>query len=245
MDEVLLHLEEGIPFKDHSFAITFDDGFENNYSVAAPILKEMNIPGIFYITTGYIGTDQMSWTDSIESCLESINSGTLVFPWDYQEWKFISVEDKIRIMDYLRSYVKNNSSVDTGKLINSISKQCDLKAIPKGDGPLDRKMSWKQVQDLAADKLFRVGGHSHTHPILAFLSDEELEKEIKLSIKQLKQHLGQEIIHYSYPEGLAHCYDQRVINCLQKHGIKCSPSAIEGTNNERESPFHLKRVFVV
>jgi hypothetical protein len=61
----------------------------------------------------------------------------------------------------------------------------------------------------------------------------------------LKSWTGQEIVHYSYPEGLAHCYSDEVISCLQKHGITCSPTAIEGTNDVKTDLFNLKRITVV
>ena len=32
--------------------ISFDDGFKNNFTVAAPILDKLRIPSVFYITTG-------------------------------------------------------------------------------------------------------------------------------------------------------------------------------------------------
>ena len=34
-----------------NIAITFDDGYKNNYSIAAEILKEFNTPATFFITT--------------------------------------------------------------------------------------------------------------------------------------------------------------------------------------------------
>lgn len=40
-----------------SLSITFDDGYRNNYQVAAPILRRLNLPATFFVTTGFIGTD--------------------------------------------------------------------------------------------------------------------------------------------------------------------------------------------
>ena len=34
------------------FTVTFDDGFENNALVAAPILVDLGLPATFYLTTG-------------------------------------------------------------------------------------------------------------------------------------------------------------------------------------------------
>ena len=44
MTEAYNHIINGREFPHYSFVLTFDDGFENNYSVAAPILDELNIP---------------------------------------------------------------------------------------------------------------------------------------------------------------------------------------------------------
>jgi peptidoglycan/xylan/chitin deacetylase (PgdA/CDA1 family) len=39
----------------HSVVITFDDGFENNYSVAYPILKDMGFRATIFLATDYMG----------------------------------------------------------------------------------------------------------------------------------------------------------------------------------------------
>src|SRR5690242_4292419 len=70
LDHILHCIREGDGLPPRSFAITFDDGFENNYSVAAPILRDLGIPATFYVTTNFIDSNAMSWIDRIEYCLE-------------------------------------------------------------------------------------------------------------------------------------------------------------------------------
>jgi len=44
-------------------AITFDDGYQNNYELAAPVLKTLNLPATFFVTTRFIGTEFVPWWD--------------------------------------------------------------------------------------------------------------------------------------------------------------------------------------
>ena len=40
-----------------TLSITFDDGYRDNFEVAAPILNRLDLPATFFVTTGFIGTD--------------------------------------------------------------------------------------------------------------------------------------------------------------------------------------------
>jgi peptidoglycan/xylan/chitin deacetylase (PgdA/CDA1 family) len=42
-----------------TLSITFDDGYRNNFEIAAPILRSYNLPATFFVTTGFIGTDHV------------------------------------------------------------------------------------------------------------------------------------------------------------------------------------------
>lgn len=44
------------PIPPRTVTITFDDGYLDNFAVAAPVLRERNIPATFFISSGYIGT---------------------------------------------------------------------------------------------------------------------------------------------------------------------------------------------
>ena len=40
-----------------TLSITFDDGSRDNYEVVAPILRRLDLPAVFFVATGFIGTD--------------------------------------------------------------------------------------------------------------------------------------------------------------------------------------------
>lgn len=44
-------------------AITFDDGYQDNFLNAAPILRKLKLPASFFVTTGFIGNEAIAWWD--------------------------------------------------------------------------------------------------------------------------------------------------------------------------------------
>lgn len=48
---------EGLSIPSNVFAITFDDGFENNYVHAWPVLKELNLPATIFLATKYLDSE--------------------------------------------------------------------------------------------------------------------------------------------------------------------------------------------
>lgn len=244
MDDLVAATRDGSALPPRAFVITFDDGFENNYSVAAPILEQRGIPATFYVTSGFIDGNTSSWTDLIEHAFEL--RGQVSVAWDGSERAVTceTAEQKRAVLDRIRAFVKSQPAADPYAFADAIRRQLGVAAAPD-DPHLDRKLSWRQVRELSQHVLFTIGGHGHTHRILAFLGREELEREIATSITLLQPHVAGPLAHYSYPEGLAHCYSDDVVAALRRHGIACSPTAEPGINRVGDDLFHLKRISVV
>lgn len=55
-DEVVLRMEKGEPMPRKAAVITFDDGYEDNYSIAWPLLKRFSFPAIVFVTPTEVAT---------------------------------------------------------------------------------------------------------------------------------------------------------------------------------------------
>lgn len=243
MDDVLDRCRRGTAFPKGAFAITFDDGFENNLTVARPVLDQLGIPATIYVTTRFIDENGMSWIDRIELALECTPSGDLRLPWSEVPRAFGSRGEKIEMLREIRTHVKSNPTLDVDQFVRDVYRQLGREEVHGTLDPLDKKLTWDQVARWSGGG-FIIGGHSHTHPILSFLPQDRLVEEVDTSISLLKYKAGIVSQHYSYPEGLSHCYSQSVIDVLKTRGIACCPTAIDGTNLANADPFHLRRIMV-
>lgn len=55
---VLGACRDGLAIPDKVFVVTFDDGYENNFSLAWPLLRELNIPATIFLATAFLDSDE-------------------------------------------------------------------------------------------------------------------------------------------------------------------------------------------
>jgi peptidoglycan/xylan/chitin deacetylase (PgdA/CDA1 family) len=60
--DIVEKLERGQPL-NRELAITFDDGYRDNFEAAAPVLEKLSLPATFFVVTQMIGTDVVPWWD--------------------------------------------------------------------------------------------------------------------------------------------------------------------------------------
>ena len=58
LQEALKHRHSGKPMPAKTFVVTFDDGYENVYTNAWPMLRELQIPATVFLATAYLDSDQ-------------------------------------------------------------------------------------------------------------------------------------------------------------------------------------------
>ncbi len=244
IDEIVEINDNNANFPVNAVAITFDDGFRNNYTIAAPILDELALPAAFYVSSGVVNTNIMFWVDILEDCINQTSIDCIKIQLEEKCCLPLSTRlDKIRSLERIKQFCKTIYSNEKDDLVKKIITQ--TKVTPDITHARNyQKLDWQEVIELSNSSLFTIGGHSMYHDILSKMTVKKMESDITLSVELLKYHLKQDIRHYSYPEGQLDHYNQKVIDDLKKNGIKCSPSAISGFNPKGTDLFHLKRIMV-
>ena len=62
LGDIVERLERGRSL-DRRLAITFDDGYRDNFVNAMPVLEQFSLPATFFVVSDWIGTDVIPWWD--------------------------------------------------------------------------------------------------------------------------------------------------------------------------------------
>lgn len=245
MDEVLKLTISEDHFPSRSVAVTFDDGFANNFQLAMPILNRLNIPATFYVTSGIVDTDLMFWVDQLEDCLNRTKNSEIQITLEGKNKHFYlnKQEERLNALDAIKTVCKCVLVTEKDQIVNQVIEKTGIE--PQTSAAENyKKITWESLRKMASNPLFTIGGHSLYHDILALQNSEFVESDIETSIALLRSNLSSQITHYSYPEGQPNHYNDDIIKFLKKCGITCCPSAVCGLNPLGMDPFHLRRVMV-
>lgn len=118
------------PFQEKTIAITFDDGYADNYSNVFPVLKKYSIPITIFLPTDLVGQKQMVRGIDMEyltwhQVVEMNQSGLVDFGSHSKTHRRLSTLGR----DEVKSELKESKNV----IEQNLNKNCDLFAYPFGD----------------------------------------------------------------------------------------------------------------
>ena len=179
-------------------AITFDDGYADNCTIAMPILQKHKLPACFFVATGFLDGGRM-WNDTIIESIRACRDTHLdLAAIDLGTHAIGSATEKRAAIDTIIGRIKylpvNERLALTEKLIEAAS------ARP----PNDLMMTSAQVKKLYASGM-QIGAHTVSHPILARTSISEVRQEITESKLFLEKLLQTRIGLFAYPNGKPGC----------------------------------------
>ena len=223
---------------DRAVAITFDDGYRDNYEFAFPILKKYQVPATIFVATGVIGTGRALWHDRI-----------------FDAFRFATVKRVYVSDDHVRELVLEPAEARHRSLELALARarglygEAQRQWIEEVEGRLKPDFSigyspgmldWGQIREMHAAGI-EFGSHTVTHPILSRIPHDELFKEVQESKQQLCEQLGTQILSFAYPNGKASDYNGGVKSMLKECGYVCAVTTQPGFNRSFSDPFELKR----
>jgi peptidoglycan/xylan/chitin deacetylase (PgdA/CDA1 family) len=192
LEEAVDRLRSG-SLPQRAVSITFDDGYANNRTIAAPLLKARGIPATVFVATGYLNGGRM-FNDTV---IESVRRAGPQL--DLRDLGF----DRFELPDDAARLKAINQVLRTLKYRPPAERVARAEAIAEkvgGQLPDDLMMTDAQVRELATFGV-SVGAHTVNHPILNSVDEDAARREIADSRRVLQDMTGDAVSLFAYPNG--------------------------------------------
>lgn len=193
MDEALSRLRAGT-LPTRSVAITFDDGYADNYTIACPILIKHGVKATFFVASGFLDGGIM-WNDVAREALRSFRGDRLDLSWlDLGVCSVATEAERHRLTETLLPKLKYLAPEGRRTALTRLIGDTGARI------PDDLMLTTAQLQGLQAAGM-EIGGHTMDHPILAVLSEAEARQQMADNRTHLTRLLGRAPRYFAYPNG--------------------------------------------
>ena len=233
---------ENTPQRDKPVAaITFDDGFYNNYSIAYPILEKYQVPATIFLTTGLINTDKTLWYCYLNEAVR--NSTADQFSWENEIFDISNNKNKSKTISSLKKRLKHKDNIEMENALFELYEILGYSPMSPlaSDSPF-RILNQAAIAKMYDSSLINFGAHTVSHPILTKVSKQISEREIFNSIESVSKLTGTPCLTFAYPNGSPDDFNTFHINLLQNNNINLAVTTIEGINNINADRYQLKRI---
>lgn len=244
LEEVIRKIKKKEALPSRVAVVTFDDGFENNYSVAYPLLKKHSIPATIFLTTNNIGTKNIPWPEEMYLILKETKKEELNLR-EYGLGAYDVSTTSLKEDAYntlLEKYLRKIPAREKNKLLGVIRER--LGGIAPDDECRSNffMLSWEKVIKMYKGGLINFGGHTANHEILSRLSEAEMREEILNSYEAIKKQLNSDPVLFAYPNGRKKDFTDLSKEILKDRNILCGLTTIEGLVCYNNDLYELKRL---
>ncbi len=234
-------IEAGEEIPKNTVIITFDDGYEDNYSIAAPLLADAGLPAVIYVVTDCIDNAKPFWFETLSYDLLTANDGTIELPGEAEALE-LSDGNRRQMRRRVGDLVRTLDDAGRHAVLSAIHEYAITNGSPE---PEDRLvMTWDEVRELSNAGI-EIGSHTVTHPFLSRLTEGQIIHELGHSKMRIEQELATECMSLAYPTGGREFYDDRVLKHAEDQGYRYGVSYEHGAIAfDAAQRFELPRIHV-
>jgi len=234
LQELVLRLQTN---KDISgcCALTFDDGWVDNYHNVYPIIKQYEIPITVFLATGFIGTGKWFWPEKVADFLFLVASGKTDTGLVSKNLKESLLKNRLfnkkELKTVIQGYIENLKHYPSNlrqKLLEEMNSAC------QNDKTLSLRylMNWNEIREMSSSGLVDFGSHTVNHRLLDQISPDQAVYEVLNSKDQIELETGQRCLLFAYPNGN---YTGELIHILKETGMSAAVTTQRGYVTHRRS----------
>lgn len=239
VSDIASGLYEGSNLPLNSLAISVDDGYQDFYNVAWPILRKYGVPATFYVATGFVNKDLWLWPDQLRHLLHHAPKQPGEHSFDL--FRIATPLTKEKASDEFSRIVQillEAENEQKYKVLADMSSRWAV-LIPLRAPEEYSAITWAQLKEMQSEGL-EVGGHTVTHPSLARVSLSDARQEIQGAADAINQNLGEGIRSFCYPNGTPEDFVGQQVPLVQEAEFSCAVVAFADKNGHTQR-FAMRR----
>ena len=239
MDDILRFVSGESQLPAGSVAVTFDDGYADNFTRARPVLNRLGIRGAFYVTVASVDSRLPPWFARLRTAFETTPRGEWRDETEGTVWTLCDAASRAEAYRTICRRVAATAGIEQDRLVAMIEADLDVDLRQ----PCDQMMTWDQIRQMHAEGHV-IGSHTLTHPNLAHIGPDVLRQELEQSKRRLQAELGTEMAHFSYPcPTLKPHWTVETVAVSREVGYRTAVIADRGAVRRGNDPLALRRVF--
>jgi peptidoglycan/xylan/chitin deacetylase (PgdA/CDA1 family) len=236
-----------LPLPNKSCVITFDDGWQDNYQYAFPLLKQYNIPANIFLVSDMIGTNDCFWPEKLSKLLCNIIQNKI---------SIIDIEQHRWLLELAPELKNHNTLSANNELYSQITQRAKKHTDDKLHHLIDNSLSiinndclknspsllnWQQVQEMQQSELITFGSHTCNHSRLNnALGPTEIKNQVVTSKATIESAIDKPVTSFCYPNGDTNDYAVEQV----KQNYNLAVTTNNGWNDTLSDPYLLKRVSI-
>jgi peptidoglycan/xylan/chitin deacetylase (PgdA/CDA1 family) len=239
LSSVMDALTNGGGLPDDAVAITFDDGYRNNLTVAAPILKEFGFPATFFVSTGFADGTASPWWYRLREAVSNTPCDSISLPNGQPISLNKGTNRRLAAIEWER-HLRSKPRCERTECLKDVFEDCRCKEGEHIAYPLMTRAEVRQLSEMG----FEIGPHTVSHISMSHENKELIEDEIEASLSAVMDITGKPPTSYSYPHGALPREYEDVLQMMKKRGVHGAVTTVEGMNTHQDDIFRLKRLNV-
>ena len=206
---------------DNNIALTFDDGYSDNFEFALPVLQKFNATATFFPVVNPCKNKTVLPLDIYYQCIDEMELS------DKKRHDFISGDTKNKFYWCEPERQKQFLKTRFEKL------------------PTQNRVSYLQSEQIKflSDKGFEIGSHSVTHSLFTaeYMNESKINFELQQSKSYLEGIIGKPVSSFCFPSGY---YNRRAIELAKGAGYTSVCLINRNNNEEAHALSSFERIFV-
>jgi peptidoglycan/xylan/chitin deacetylase (PgdA/CDA1 family) len=235
LEQLIELLEQGRTPAAGTVVLTFDDGYLDNLTEAAPLLARYGLPATCYLPTGMIERGENPWINRMYTAFKTRTQDKLSIE-GLGNWHLLNSAQQLKAYTQLRERLIELNWLEREGLLAKLIEQ-----LQPAERPPRLILSWDEVRETVRQfPNIELGTHSVNHLDLSRQSQTVVYSEIENCSTDFQRELGQRPRHFCFPYNRSNLQTSQAVQQLgYRSAMAAGSEPLVGHNTDR---FALTRV---